>query len=422
MKTAIVGSGTAGWLVASRLSERGHDVVMIEAGAEIDPETGRSLDWLPAQADPRHRWSGLQVVRSDGRPPEDYLAARAVGGGSVINGMVATFGPAVDYGEWPLVDVERARLRLRDEWPIATLGPGPLGAAVLSCSDRPAGWQVEAAPLSIERHDGFEQAVRWPSRRLPFRGELRTGAAVTRCVLDGRRVVGVELADGELIEAEHTIVCAGAIHTPGLLLASGIDNGAVGRGLADHPSRVISIELDPAMQRASSSIGAAPAPITVLARWAGIDVLFMDHTGSGQRGRRFGAAIVVLMDPESTGSVGFNGGELDVRFGLLSSGDDEKRLDEGVSRALELLTASMGDEPAMTVEAGFGPVSHAAASCRSAVDAAGEVQGYAGVSVMDASALPTLPRAHPMMPTLVLAEAMSAEWLRRHGIGHHRVP
>ena len=109
----IVGGGSAGSVMAHRLSAKSsNEVLLCEAGQDtpdgkVPPEI---LDSYPGTAyfDPRFHWQELKVhteIVSHNRPEErpalrKYEQARVLGGGSSINGQLANRGAPTDYDEW----------------------------------------------------------------------------------------------------------------------------------------------------------------------------------------------------------------------------------------------------------------------------------------------------------------------------------
>ena len=101
----VVGGGTAGCVLASRLSERpGLTVALIEAGRDYGPggEPEAILDsYSPAAAHQAFLWPDLRARLHDGAPgAAPFAQARLLGGGSAVMGMQALRGLPQDYDEW----------------------------------------------------------------------------------------------------------------------------------------------------------------------------------------------------------------------------------------------------------------------------------------------------------------------------------
>ncbi|MBO9353643.1 FAD-binding protein [Bordetella petrii] len=259
----IVGGGTAGCILANRLTADGkHSVLMLEAGGE-----GRGL-WVSIPAGfskllthPRYNW-GFQSEPEAGTGDRRISIPRGkgLGGSTLINGMIYVRGQPGDYDAW----AERGALG----WGHAEVAPyfERLEHTCVGAAGRGRGgpmhieevaerFPISDAFLEAARQDGQprnpdyngpdqhgfgyyqvcqRRGRRWsaadgylaPARRRPNL-HVRTGALATRLLLDGTRCTGVRVRqrDGSEIEIDaraEVILAAGAVQSPHLLELSGI--------------------------------------------------------------------------------------------------------------------------------------------------------------------------------------------------------
>ena len=467
----IVGAGSAGCVLADRLSAKGSSVCVIEAGPDLRPDTtppsisGRSF--FDALAEPGRIYPDLLARRVAGQPERPYLRGRGVGGSSAVNAMVGLWGEVDDYDAWERDhgcigwawrDVEKYFRRIEvpltkvdpdDEgvvgralvescvlngWPLHR-GPFPLGG--LSADVGPAmltrdadGRRVTAADVYLER-----------ARSRP-NVEVRCDAVVRRVTIEAGRATGVLLADGTLIDAREVVVCAGAIHSPAILLRSGVELPSLGAGLQDHPSAPVTLSVP----RSTDTTGLA---VSALARFssgrhpADLQILPIDHLGPSAPG--LASISVALMKVGSRGTVRLDPTDPDrepiVDFALLSDESDRESLTVGMGVLLDVLEHSSFTD---VVEAAYiddvgtplasiasspdairawlgratGDYVHAAGTCAmgdptseaTVVDTRGRVVGMSGLRVCDASLMPSLPRANTHFPVMMIAEAIADRW------------
>jgi choline dehydrogenase-like flavoprotein len=286
----VVGAGTAGCIVANRLSaDPNKRVLILEAGGNDNWIWFHiPVGYLFAIGNPRSDWMFRTEPEAglNGRSLA-YPRGKVIGGSSAINAMISMRGQAADYDHWRQLgltgwgwnDVLPAFRKLEDHFLGDSEHHGTGG-----------GWRIEAPRLSWKVLDAIADAAaemgirrtpdfntgdnegigyfhvnqkrgrRWSSARGFLKPalnrtnlRLETNVLVDRLIVENGRAVGVRfIRAGEIFEARasgEVILCAGSIGSPHLLQRSGIgpadwlaplgietvlDRQGVGRNLQDH--------------------------------------------------------------------------------------------------------------------------------------------------------------------------------------------
>jgi choline dehydrogenase-like flavoprotein len=347
--------------------------------------------------------------------------------------MVALPGEPADYDAWE-------RRHGCAGWGWADVAPW-FGRTLLSMhAASPAEWGPvgrAAARVWPQCSDGVALTRTTAGRRVsvadcylaPARGRpnlvVRGDALVERVLLTGRRAVGVRLVDGAEIDADLVIVSAGAIHSPAVLLRSGVDVAGVGENLHDHPSVAVALDLREPVDTWSLPI----ATVVQLSREPGdhdLQVVPMEYVDSSLP--QIGVLMGAVMHVHSRGSVRLASDDptLDpiVNFNMLSDERDVTGM-HAVADALEAAVETQAmrsvgspmpfDRTDAGLRAAAGDYVHAAGTCSmgAVVDSMCRVQHHENLMVCDASVMPSLPRANTHLPTVMIAERIASATLAR---------
>lgn len=496
----VVGAGASGAPVAARVSENPNlRVLVIEAGPDyaLAEDTPADLRNGNFNSEVDHDW-GLQYSPTEQRPGQPLPRGRVTGGSTAVNTCIFLRGVPEDHDHWADLgntewawdkvlptfkrlerdldygardhhgDAGPMTVRRYPEAEMADLHLAFLATAdelgYPACPDQndPDAWGAGPQPMNKLGQLRISTAMTYlaPARLRPNL-DIAANHHTIRLIVEHGRATGVVTVTPDGVEHTHSarliVLSAGAIHTPGILLRSGIgpradldrlgieqvaDVPGVGNNLADHPAMMVMCRAtDAALVTRDQPMIQTILRYTAEGSEHRMDLQIEQLTFAGRRGEPHFGVAAVLEQVEGRGELVFESADPFAKPSIhphfCEDERDLRRLADCVEDTLRFVAtgplAELSDgvvfpDPVRVdgrddllglvrrfSASGFHPCGTArmgpADDPSAVVDQYGRSHTVEGLVVADASIVPTVPRANTN-PTSILIGETIGEWIR----------
>lgn len=474
----VVGSGPGGAIVAKELAERGRNVIVVEAGPivreqHVRKDAGNTLA--------RFFWySGLRTSRGNLFMPT--LQAKNLGGGSVWNSAICLRHPEFVRKRWERdhgfshPDIDRNYAAVESFMGVKPVDPSIQG--VRNERFRDACNEMGYQPTVIERNENGckgsgecltscpnDAKLSTDKRGIPeflaAGGRVYTSLQVDKLIMSGTRVRGIvgtvrEPFTGKKshrvrITAKTTVLAAGALASPAIMQASGIDHEPVGANLGFHPGTMVMGVFDDVVEpwhgaaQGYHCLDFLEDGIKLESLWATTSLMAFRFPGFGQEFkdklamyRNMASWDAWVSGEDSKGWVRHRRGRRPDVYYEVGQGDVE-RVVESMAKLTEMFFAVGAKEVLLGVHglpavcrdvsiAGemrrthfdpkrlplasnhvFGSTAMGVDPERHVVDPNGAAYGVDGLYVADTGIIPDSPGVNPMLPVMALAHHIAEQ-------------